>query len=140
MVHFLLCCIQHRIHKTIFVSACREVIRRDFFSVRVSTRVSIELDKYDEALMTIRSIQAEPQAIPIDPKKTALLIIDMQRDFLEGHGFGASLGNDVSLLQRAVGPCKDLLNLARQEGLLVMHTREGHRPDLNDVPLAKLNR
>ncbi|MGH8477321.1 MAG: cysteine hydrolase family protein [Methylococcales bacterium] len=90
--------------------------------------------------MTIRSIQAEPQAIPIDPKKTALLIIDMQRDFLEGHGFGASLGNDVSLLQRAVGPCKDLLNLARQEGLLVMHTREGHRPDLNDVPLAKLNR
>jgi len=66
-----------------------------------------------------------------------MLIIDMQRDFLEPGGFGATLGNDVSQLRRAIGPTVALLQAARVAGMLVVHTREGHRPDLTDLPRAK---
>lgn len=85
-------------------------------------------------------IRAEPEAIAVDIAKTAVVIIDMQRDFLEPGGFGASLGNDVSLLAAAIEPCKRLLSAARQTGMLVIHTREGHLPDMSDVPKAKLER
>ena len=85
-------------------------------------------------------IAAEPQPITVDLTRTALVIIDMQRDFLEPGGFGETLGNDVSLLQRAVAPCKDVLEAARAAGMLVIHTREGHRPDLSDAPPAKVER
>jgi nicotinamidase-related amidase len=85
-------------------------------------------------------IDAEPGPITIDPATTALVVIDMQRDFLEPGGFGASLGNDVSLLRAAVGPCRALLAVARAHGVLVVHTREGHRPDLSDAPRAKIER
>jgi biuret amidohydrolase len=85
-------------------------------------------------------IAAEPEPIAVDPTKTAVIIIDMQRDFLEPGGFGESLGNDVSLLQKAVAPCQALLAVARKAGLLVIHTREGHRPDLSDAPRAKVER
>ena len=85
-------------------------------------------------------IHAEPDPIAIDPWATALVIIDMQRDFLEPGGFGATLGNDVSLLGRAVAPCKAVLEAARAAGMLVIHTREGHRPDLSDAPKAKIER
>ena len=90
--------------------------------------------------MPTRTVDAEPTPIMIDPARTAILIIDMQRDFLEPGGFGASLGNDVSLLQVAVAPCQALLALARSHGILVIHTREGHRPDLSDAPRAKVDR
>jgi biuret amidohydrolase len=90
--------------------------------------------------MTIRTIAAEPDSIAIDPKTTALIVIDMQRDFLEPGGFGTSLGNDVSLLNAAVAPCKSVLDAARRLRMLVVHTREGHRPDLTDVPRAKRER
>jgi len=86
------------------------------------------------------TVDAEPEPIAFDPAKTAVVIIDMQRDFLEPGGFGETLGNDVSLLQKAVGPCKALLALARRSGILVIHTREGHRPDLSDAPKAKVER
>ncbi len=86
------------------------------------------------------AFDAEPYALEFERKTTALLIIDMQRDFLEPGGFGEMLGNDVSLLRAAIGPCKRILAAARQAGLLVMHTREGHRPDLADAPPAKLAR
>ena len=56
-----------------------------------------------------------------------------KRDFLEPGGFGAKLGNDVSKLQKAVGPCQQVLEVAREAGLLIIHTREGHRPDLTDL-------
>jgi nicotinamidase-related amidase len=88
----------------------------------------------------VRTIDAEPAAVAVDTDRTALLIIDMQRDFLEPGGFGAALGNDVSRLKAAVEPCAGVLAAARQAGLLVIHTREGHRPDLTDAPAIKLER
>jgi nicotinamidase-related amidase len=86
------------------------------------------------------TIKAEPAALAIDLDRAALLIIDMQRDFLEPGGFGAALGNDVTRLQAAVGPCQTVLAAARAAGLLVIHTREGHRPDLSDAPRLKVER
>jgi biuret amidohydrolase len=82
-------------------------------------------------------IAAEPYAFACEPKHTALLIIDMQRDFLEPGGFGEMLGNDVSRLRRTIAPNQKLLAAWRAAGLMVMHTREGHRPDLADLPPAK---
>lgn len=85
-------------------------------------------------------IPAAPYAFPLDPKRCALLIIDMQRDFLEPGGFGASLGNDVTLLRHAIAPIHRVLETWRQLKLPVFHTREGHRPDLSDLPASKLTR
>ena len=85
-------------------------------------------------------VDAEPAPLALDLARTALVVIDMQRDFLEPGGFGEVLGNDVSLLARAVEPCRRLLLAARAAGMLVVHTREGHRPDLSDAPRAKLER
>lgn len=90
--------------------------------------------------MTQIRLQAEPEAITFDPSRTALIIIDMQRDFLEPGGFGETLGNDVSLLRRAIEPCAAALSAARAAGMTVIHTREGHRPDLSDAPPAKVSR
>ncbi len=82
-------------------------------------------------------IEAEPYPFDLDPTRAGLVIIDMQRDFLEPGGFGAALGNDVSLLRRTIAPTRRLLERARAAGLTVIHTREGHRPDLADLPPAK---
>jgi nicotinamidase-related amidase len=84
--------------------------------------------------------EAEPYPLPFEPAATALLIIDMQRDFLEPGGFGEMLGNDVSLLRTTIEPCTRILKAARSMGLTVIHTREGHRPDLTDAPPSKLSR
>jgi nicotinamidase-related amidase len=89
---------------------------------------------------TGKRLAAEPAPVDLDWAKTALLIIDMQRDFLEPGGFGETLGNDVSLLKRAVAPCRAVLDAARGHDLLVIHTREGHRPDLSDAPPSKIAR
>jgi nicotinamidase-related amidase len=86
------------------------------------------------------TINAEPGPIAIDPSKTAIVMIDMQRDFLEPGGFGETLGNDVSKLAPAIGPSKALLAGARRYGVMVIHTREGHRPDMSDAPPAKVER
>jgi nicotinamidase-related amidase len=82
-------------------------------------------------------VDAEPYGFELDPSHCALLIIDMQRDFLEPGGFGEMLGNDVSQLRRTIEPNRKLLAAWRAAGLLTIHTREGHRPDLADLPPTK---
>ena len=87
--------------------------------------------------MILIDVPATPFPYPFAPSKTALVIIDMQRDFVEPGGFGASLGNDVSLLHSAIAPITSLLEAWRARGWPVVHTREAHRPDLSDCPPAK---
>ncbi len=90
--------------------------------------------------MSTTSLTAEPFDLDLDLSTTALIIIDMQRDFLQPDGFGELLGNDVSLLRSAIDPTRTVLEAARAAKMLVIHTREGHRPDLADCPPAKLTR
>ncbi len=86
------------------------------------------------------TVAAQPRPFEFNTATTALVIIDMQRDFLESGGFGEALGNDVRQLRHAVAPCQRLLHAARRAHLLVIHTREGHRADLSDAPPAKRQR
>jgi nicotinamidase-related amidase len=90
--------------------------------------------------MTVVTVDAEPSAVTIDLAATALMVIDMQKDFLYPDGFGAFLGNDVNLLLRTVAPIQSVLAAARRRGMLIIHTREGHLPDLSDCPPNKLDR
>ena len=83
------------------------------------------------------TVKAEPYDFTFDPETTALLIIDMQRDFLFEGGFGEMLGNDVSLLRKTIAPTQKVLEAVRKTGMHVIHTREGHRPDLADCPPTK---
>jgi nicotinamidase-related amidase len=85
-------------------------------------------------------VPAEPSAFSLVAGNTALIIIDMQRDFLLPGGFGESLGNDVDQLLKVVPPLAALIAAARSAGIMVIHTREGHQPDMSDCPPAKLNR
>ena len=85
-------------------------------------------------------IPAEPAPFTLVGDRTALIVIDMQRDFLLPGGFGESLGNDVGQLAQVVPPLAALIGAARDAGVMVIHTREGHRPDLSDCPPAKLRR
>lgn len=86
------------------------------------------------------NIPAQPFPFPFAPGSTALVVIDMQRDFVEPGGFGASLGNDVTLLHSAIAPIASLLVAWRARSWPVLHTRECHAPDLADCPPAKLHR
>jgi nicotinamidase-related amidase len=90
--------------------------------------------------MPIVTIDCEPAPLDVDVQCCAAVIIDMQRDFVEPGGFGEALGNDVARLRGAIAPCRRLLSGLRERGVLVVHTREGHRPDLSDAPRAKLER
>ena len=90
--------------------------------------------------MTEIQLPAEPSEIIFDPSRAALVVIDMQRDFLEPGGFGAALGNDVSLLRSAIAPAGAMISAARATSVLVIHTREGHREDLSDAPPHKVLR
>lgn len=85
-------------------------------------------------------IPARPYPYSLDPQHTALVVIDMQRDFIEKGGFGDSLGNDVGRLEAIIPTVAGLIALFRREGWLVVHTREAHRPDLSDCPPAKIRR
>lgn len=86
------------------------------------------------------TVAADPGPFTFDLDSTALIVIDMQRDFLLPGGFGESLGNDVGQLRRTIEPLSALLSAGRGAGLPVIHTREGHLPDLSDCPPAKLRR
>jgi nicotinamidase-related amidase len=85
-------------------------------------------------------VEARPYRYTFNPSTTALIVIDMQRDFLEPGGFGESLGNDVGQLRRTIEPTRAVLAAWRSAGLPVIHTREGHLPDLSDCPPSKLAR
>jgi len=87
-----------------------------------------------------RQIPAAPFPFLLDPERAGLIVIDMQRDFVEPGGFGASLGNDVAPLQAIVPTVRRLLDGFRAAGLPVIHTRECHKPDLSDCPPAKRDR
>jgi len=82
-------------------------------------------------------VDARPYPYPFDPAHTAVVLIDMQRDFLEPGGFGAMLGNDVTTLQRIVPACRALLALAREHEMLIIHTQEAHDAQLLDCPPSK---
>ena len=82
-------------------------------------------------------VDARPGPFEFEPRHTALVMIDMQRDFIEPGGFGAALGNDVSLLAPVVPAAAALIEWARHRGLMIVHTKECHRPDLSDCPPAK---
>jgi nicotinamidase-related amidase len=90
--------------------------------------------------MAVTRMKAEPSNLVVDLDHAALIIIDMQRDFLEPGGFGETLGNNVALLKAAVPPLKSVLAAAREAEMLIIHTREGHRPDLSDAPKHKVER
>ena len=83
------------------------------------------------------TVEAEPYAFEFDPATTALVMIDFQRDFVYPGGFGEALGNDTSPLLDALPPAKRVLEACRAAGVFVIHTREGHRADLSDLPPSK---
>jgi nicotinamidase-related amidase len=90
--------------------------------------------------MSTITFAAVPGPVTLDLAATALIVIDMQKDFLYEDGFGHLLGNDTSLLRHTIGPIRQMLAAARRLGMLVIHTREGHTGDLSDCPPSKLNR
>ena len=85
-------------------------------------------------------VKAQPYDYEFVPASAALMVIDMQRDFIEPGGFGETLGNNVKLLAAIVPTVKRLLHICRKAGITVIHTREAHRPDLSDLPPAKRKR
>ena len=89
---------------------------------------------------TMLSFDAKPYAFSFPLEHTALLIIDMQRDFLLTKGFGEIQGGNLEAVQASIAPTKKLLEACRSAGLTVFHTREGHKPDLSDCPSSKLIR
>ena len=88
----------------------------------------------------VPTVEATPGPFPLPPGRVALVVIDMQRDFLLPGGFGETLGNDVAQLAAVVPPLRRVLTAARAAGLMIIHTREGHRPDLADLHPAKHRR
>jgi allophanate hydrolase len=86
------------------------------------------------------SFDAKPYAFAFPPEHTALLVIDMQRDFLLAKGFGDIQGGNLEAVQASIAPTNRLLEACRVAGLTIFHTREGHQPDLSDCPSSKLVR
>ncbi len=85
-------------------------------------------------------IRAQPYDFDCPRDRVALLLIDMQRDFMETGGFGEALGNDVSTLRAIVPTVQSLLEFFRAQNLPVIHTLECHQPDLSDCPPSKRDR
>lgn len=86
------------------------------------------------------AVPAKPYPYNLPQRQTALVVIDMQRDFIEKGGFGDALGNDVTRLEAIIPTVAGLIALFRAKGWPIIHTRESHRPDLSDLPSAKRER
>jgi biuret amidohydrolase len=86
------------------------------------------------------NVSADPYEFTFDVQTTALMIIDMQRDFLEAGGFGETFGYRAAVLRTTIAPTRQVLDAARASGMMVIHTREGHRPDLSDLSASKKTR
>lgn len=86
------------------------------------------------------TVDAQPYPYTFEPASTALIVIDMQRDFIEPGGFGDTLGNDIALVAAIVPTVRKLMDVCRHYGVRVIHTREAHRTDLADCPPAKIQR
>ena len=86
-------------------------------------------------------VQADPYPWPFDgnlrPGNTAIIVIDMQIDFCGPGGYVDKMGYDLSLTRAPIEPIKRLLSEARARNYHIIHTREGHRPDLSDLPANK---
>lgn len=90
--------------------------------------------------MANANIQAEPTPIDVKLEETALIVIDMQKDFLRRGGYGESLGNNPDILARTIAPIQQVIKAVRDRAMFIVHTREGHLPDLSDCPATKLTR
>lgn len=90
--------------------------------------------------MANANIQAEPTPIEVKLEETALIVIDMQKDFLRHGGYGESLGNNPDILARTIAPIQQVIKAVRDRAMFIVHTREGHLPDLSDCPATKLTR
>jgi nicotinamidase-related amidase len=86
------------------------------------------------------TVRAKPNDFTLDPERTALVVIDMQREFIEPGGFGASLGNEISRLEAIIPTVRELIRLFRSKRWPIIHTRENHAPDLSDCPPSKMRR
>lgn len=99
------------------------------------------LDRTQTALEVEGPVAATPYNWPFDgdlrPENTALIIIDMQADFCGPGGYVDSMGYDLSLTRAPIEPIRKLLGAMREKGFHIFHTREGHRPDLADLPANK---
>src|SRR5256714_15576869 len=91
-------------------------------------------------LPSLVPFDAKPYPLQFPIRNTALLVIDMQRDFLAAGGFGEIQGGDLRMVQESIPPTKALLEACRNAGIQVFHTREGQVPDLSDCPSSKLHR
>ncbi len=89
---------------------------------------------------TLITVDAQPYPYSFEPASTALIVIDMQRDFIEPGGFGDTLGNNIALVAAIVPTVRKLMDACRRYGVRVIHTREAHRTDLADCPPAKIQR
>jgi hypothetical protein len=106
----------------------------------VTIRVLPDTMALSKDLPTIVTFDAKPYPFQFPIRNTALLVIDMQRDFVSPGGFGEIQGGDLRMVQESIAPTKALLEACRNAGLQIFHTREGQVPDLSDCPSSKLHR